>query len=150
VNPDALRVLLETEFARRYGRLVQIIRSHILDFVTVEEGCIRPRPLGDIDPERRVALKTYRVRQTPRGQSVRVVMHDKLKACSILLSVYQAHGKRLDRVGAVVGTEPARAASTRPSACVTRIEESQVVQLEDMSELAALFDALDVEWPAAA
>jgi hypothetical protein len=150
MNPDAVRVLLETEFARRYGRLVQTVRSNILDFVTVEEGCIRPRPLGDIDPERLVALKTYRVRQTPRGQRVRIVMRDKLKACSILLAVYQAHGKRLDRVGVVVSAKPARAASTRPSACVTRAEGPQAAQLEDMSALAALFDALDVEWPAAA
>lgn len=111
---------------------------------------LRTAVSGDIDPERWVALKTYRVRQTRHGQSIRIVMHDKIRACSILLAVYQAHGKRLDRVGVVVGAEPARAASTRSSACVTRIEEPQAVQLEDTSKLAALFDVLDVEWPSAA
>lgn len=150
MNPDALRFILETEFAKRCGQLVQIIRSNIFDFVTVEDGCIRPRPLGDIDPDRLVALKTYRVRQMRHGSSVHIALHDKVKACGILLAVFQAYGKRLDRVGVVVGAEPVKAAVTRPSACVTRAEEPQAAQREDTSELAALFDALDVEWPVAA
>jgi hypothetical protein len=64
--------------------------------------------------------------------------------------VYQAHGKPLDRVGVVMGEEPAKVAQTRPSVCVTRAERPQAAQLEDMTELVALFEVLDIEWPAAA
>jgi hypothetical protein len=150
MNLDVLRFVLETEFAQRYDRLVQIIRSNISDFVTWDKDGMRPRPLSEIDPARLVALKTYRVRQTRHGQRVQIVLHDKVKACHLLMAVYQAHGKPLDRAGAVVGEEPATATSTRPSACVTRAEGPQTTQLKDMTELAVLFAALDVEWPVAA
>jgi hypothetical protein len=77
-NLDALRLVLETEFAKRYGRLVQIIRSNILDFVTWDNDGIRPRPLSEIDPERFLTLKTYRIRQTPHGQRVQIVLQELL------------------------------------------------------------------------
>jgi hypothetical protein len=144
-NRDTLRLLLETEFAKRYDRLVQTIQSNISDLVTWNNDGIRLRPLSEIDPDRLIALKTYRVHQTRHGRHVKIALHDKVKACRILMAVYQAHDKRLDRVGVVVGEEPAKAAQTRPSAWVTRAEE-----LEDMTELAALLDAIDVEWPEAA
>jgi hypothetical protein len=149
VNHDTLQFVLEMEFAKRYARLAQIIESKITDFVSWDNNGIRPRPLSDIDPERFLALKTYRIRQTRHGQRIQIVMHDKLKACNILMAVYQAHGKRLDRVGVVMGEEPVNAASTRPSACVTRAERPQAAQLEDMTEMMALLDAFDVEWPTA-
>ena len=150
VDRDTLRFVLEMEFAKRYARLVQIIESKITDFVTWDNDGIRLRPLSDINPDRFLALKTYRIRQTRHGQRVQVVMHDKVKAGGILMAVYQAHGKRLDRVGVVVGEVPAKAAQARPSACVTRAERPQATQLEDMSEMMALLDAFDVEWPEAA
>ena len=147
---DTLRLVLETEFAKRYDRLVQIIQSDIRDFATWDKDGIRLRPLSEIDPARLVALKTYSVRQTRHRQRVKIALHDKLKACGILMAIYQAHGKQLDRVGVVVGEAPVKAASTRPSACVTRAERPQTTQLDDMTELAALFAALNVEWPEAA
>ena len=150
VNLDTLRFVLETEFAKRYDRLVQIILANILDFVTWDNDGMRPRPLSDIDPDRFLALKTYSIRQIRHGQRVKIALHDKGKACRILSALHQAHGKPLDRVGVVVGEAPAKAASTRPSACVTRTERPRPTQLEDMTELAVLFDALNVEWPTAA
>ena len=150
VNRDTLRFVLEMEFAKRYARLGQIIEAKITDFVTWDNDGVRPRPLSDINPERFLALKTYRVCQTRHGQRVQIVLHDKLKACRILMAVYQAHGKPLDRVGVVMGEEPAKVAQTRPSVCVTRAECPQATQLEDVAELVALFEALNVEWPEAA
>jgi len=149
-NLDTLRLVLEAEFAKRYDRLVQISQSNILDFATWDKDGIRLRPLSEIDPDRLVALKTYSVRQTRHSQRVKIALHDKLKACRILMAIYEAHGKQLDRVGVVVGSEPVKAVSTRPSACVTRAERPQTTQLDDMTELAELFKALNVEWPTAA
>ena len=149
MNRHTLRLLLETEFAKRYGRLAQIIQSNIQDFVAWDNDGIWLKPLDDINPERLVALKTYRVRQTRHGQHIKIELHDKVKACRILMAVDQAHGKRLDWVGVVVGEEPAKAAPTRPSACVMRAEGAQAAQLEDMTELVALFEVLDIEWTAA-
>ena len=149
-NRYTLRLVLEAEFAKRYDRLVQIIQSDIRDFATWDKDGIRLRPLSEIDPARLVALKTYSVRQTRHSQRVKIALHDKLKACRILMAIYEAQGKQLDRVGVVVGDAPVKAASTRPLACVTRAEGPQAVRLDDMTELMALFDALNVEWPTAA
>jgi hypothetical protein len=150
VNLDTLRLILEAEFAKRYERLVKISQSNVLDFATWDKDGMRLRPLSEIDPARLVALKTYSVRQTRHRQHVKIALHDKLKACRILTALHQAHGKPLDQVGVVVGEAPVKAASPRPSACVTRAQRPQTTQLEDMTELAALFKALNVEWPEAA
>ena len=149
-NLDTIRFVLETEFVKRYDRLIQIIESKLTDFVTWDNDGIRPRPLSETNPDRLVALKTYLVRQTHHGQRVQITLHNKTKACRILMAISQSHGKRLDRVGVVVGEASVKAASTRPSVCVTRAERPQTTQLDDMTELVALFAALNVEWPAAA
>ena len=149
-NLDTLRLVLEAEFAKRYDRLVQISQSNILDFVTWDKDGIRLRPLSEIDPDRFLALKTYSIRQIRHGQRVKIALHNKGKACRILLAIYQAHGKPLDQVGVVVGEAPAKAASPQSSAYVTRAKRPQPTQLDDMTELVALFAALNVEWPAAA
>jgi hypothetical protein len=82
-----------TERGKLLEALAAIAFSDIRDYFELKSGSMKLKKLGEIDPVKLHALKTYRTDKTGRLLSIR--LHDKGWALAMLLKLTGGHAQRI-------------------------------------------------------